>query len=82
MRSCIIHADSTVLGTDMEEFNPRHFMKDEGQKTQRQNPAAFRGFEGGTTLCPGRHFTTNEVLAVFSMLMMRYDMTPTEGEWS
>ena len=81
MPSRVIHTDSTLWGTDVDEFNPRRFMNDNGQKRQRPNPAAFRAFGGGTTLCPGRHFATNEVLAVVSMFVMRYDLTPTGGEW-
>lgn len=85
MPSRIIHKDSTLWGADVDEFNPRRFMKDEVQKTRngrRPNAAAFRAFGGGTTLCPGRHFATNEILAVVSMIVLRYDMTPTAGEWS
>ena len=33
-------------------------------------------------MCPGRHFATNEILAVVSMFVLRYEMTPTAGEWS
>jgi cytochrome P450 len=41
----------------------------------------FRVFGGGKTLCPGRHFATNEVLAVVAMFIVRLDMTPVGGEW-
>ena len=85
MPSRIIHKDPSIWGNDVDSFNPRRFMKGEPQKTgkgQRPNPAAFRGFGGGTTLCPGRHFATTEVLAVVTMFIMRYNMTPTTGEWS
>ncbi|KAA8567833.1 hypothetical protein EYC84_008288 [Monilinia fructicola] len=51
------------------------------KNAKRVNPAAFRGFGGGTTLCPGRHFATNEILAVLSMFIMRFDMKPRNGEW-
>lgn len=81
MPSRVIHTDPTLWGTDVDEFNPRRFMKDQGPRTKKTNPAAFRGFGGGTTLCPGRHFAANEVLAVVSMFVMRYDMIPTGGEW-
>lgn len=85
MPSRVIHKDESIWGSDVDEFNPRRFMKDEPQKTQdgrRPNATAFRAFGGGTTLCPGRHFATNEILAVVTMCIMRYDMTPTNGEWS
>ena len=62
-------------------------MKNEPQKTENgktPNPAAFRAFGGGTTLCPGRHFAATETLAVVTMFVMRYNMVPRagEGEWS
>jgi len=85
MLSRIIHKDPSIWGADVDEFHPRRFMKGETQKTEhgrRSNPAAFRVFGGGTTLCPGRHFATTEVLAVVTMFIMRYDMAPTAGEWS
>ena len=85
MPSRIIHKDASIWGSDVDEFNPRRFLKGEPQKTEngrRPNPAAFRAFGGGTTLCPGRHFATTEVLAVVTMFITRYDMVPTAGEWS
>ncbi len=85
MPSRIIHKDSSIWGKDVDEFNPRRFMKGETPRTEngrRPNPAAFRAFGGGTTLCPGRHFATMEVLAVVTMFIMRYDMAPTAGRWS
>ena len=85
MPSRVIHKDHAIWGSDVDEFNPRRFMKDEPQKTpggKRPNATAFRAFGGGTTLCPGRHFATNEILAVVTMCIMRYDMRPIAGEWS
>jgi len=88
MPSRIIHKDSSLWGTDVDEFNPRRFTKDpEAQKSgsganKRPNAAAFRAFGGGTTLCPGRHFAMNEVLAVTAMFVLRYDMVPAAGTWS
>ncbi|THV54588.1 hypothetical protein BGAL_0024g00540 [Botrytis galanthina] len=75
----VIHMDSKIWGPDVADFNPRRFLKDKNIK--RPNPAAFRTFGGGTTLCPGRHFATNEILAVVSMFVMRFDMRPAKGEW-
>lgn len=80
MPSRIIHKDPRLWGADVDDFNPRRFMKDGLQNEKRPNAAAFRAFGGGTTLCPGRHFATNEILAVVSMFVLRYDMTPTAEE--
>lgn len=88
MPSRIIHKDGSIWGTDVDEFNPRRFTKDpQAQKSdsgakKRPSPAAFRAFGGGTTLCPGRHFATNEVIAVTAMFVLRYDMVPAAGAWS
>lgn len=85
MPSRIIHKESSIWGKDVDAFNPRRFMKGETPRMEngrRPNPAAFRAFGDGTTLCPGRHFATTEVLAVVTMFIMRYDMAPTAGGWS
>jgi cytochrome P450 len=85
MPSRVIHKDASVWGNDVNEFNPRRFMKNEKHQTangKRPQAAAFRAFGGGTTLCPGRHFATNEILALVSMLVIRYDIAPTSGTWS
>ena len=83
--SRVLHKDSAIWGSDVDVFNPRRFMKGEVPKTEngkRPNPTAFRAFGGGTTMCPGRHFATAEILAVVTMFVMRYDMLPTTGEWT
>ena len=88
MPSRIIHKDPSLWGPDVEEFNPRRFMKDsEAQRSsskarKRPSPACFRAFGGGTTLCPGRHFATNEILALTAMFVLRFDMAPSAGTWS
>jgi cytochrome P450 len=85
MPSRVIHQDASIWGTDVDDFNPRRFMNDErhqSAKGKRPPAAAFRAFGGGTTLCPGRHFATNEILALVSMFVIRYDITPASGTWS
>ena len=84
MPSRVVHSDSSVWGTGADDFDPRRFLKhDAPQKSGKTPPpAAFRAFGGGSTLCPGRHFATNEVLAVTAMFVMRYDMVPSGGEWT
>lgn len=88
MPSRIIHKDSSLWGPDVDEFNPRRFLKDpEAQKSgsgtkKRPHAAAVRTFGGGTTLCPGRHFAMNEILALTAMFVLRYDMVPAAGTWS
>lgn len=73
------HSNPGVWGADVDEFNHERFLKQQGR--QRPNPVAFRGFGGGTTLCPGRNFATSEILQLVAMLLLRFDVHPAEGEW-
>lgn len=71
------HAKPDIWGSDVEEFNHRRFLP----QAKRHNPVAFRGFGGGTTLCPGRHFASTEILAFTAMLILRFDIKPVGGKW-
>ena len=84
MPNRIIHKDPTIWGDDVDNFLPRRFMKEQYGHGIRKRPAAaaFRAFGGGTTLCPGRHFATNEVLAMTSLFVLRYDISPANGTWT
>ncbi|CRG92635.1 25-hydroxycholesterol 7-alpha-hydroxylase [Talaromyces islandicus] len=79
MPSRIIHQDASLWGSSVADFNPRRFLPEETKNRPRD--VCFRAFGGGKTLCPGRHFATNEVLAVVAIFIARLDMTPVEGEW-
>ena len=82
--SLVLHEDASIWGPDAHTFAPKRFLKDDKHKAEgkkRPNPTAFRASGGGSTLCPGRHFATNKVLALTSMLILRYDIIPTNGKW-
>ncbi|KAL8775481.1 MAG: hypothetical protein Q9203_003801 [Teloschistes exilis] len=92
MPSAVVHTDPAVWGPDALDFNHKRFAVKAGSSStlsltpqqkgvKRPNPKAFRVFGGGTTLCPGRHFATTEILAMVLMFIMRYDLTPVEGRW-
>ncbi|KAH6610623.1 cytochrome p450 [Trichoderma cornu-damae] len=74
----IIHANSAIWGQDVGEFNPHRFLK-EKSKGDGFHPAAFRGFGGGKTLCPGRDFATNEILMFVAMIIHGVDLVAPEG---
>ncbi|KAI0431593.1 cytochrome P450 [Xylaria sp. FL1042] len=83
MPTIAIHTDPDVWGSDVLSFNYRRFLpisksKSDTQK-DRVSPAAFRSFGGGTTLCPGRHFATTQIIVWISMLVMRFDVEPSGG---
>lgn len=71
------HTDQSVWGSNVGIFDCERFLK----ANKRTNAVEFRGFGGGTTLCPGRHFATTEVLAYTAMFIMRFDIEPRHGRW-
>jgi len=73
----IMHQLKNVWGDDVNEFNPRRFL--ELTRSKDLHPAAFRSFGGGSTLCPGRHFATNEILVFVAMIILQFDFQPTVG---
>lgn len=79
MPSRVIHQDAGLWGPDVTQFNPRRFLAEE--KKNRPSDVCFRAFGGGKTLCPGRHFATNEILAVVALSIARFDMKPVGGAW-
>ncbi|KAH7303800.1 cytochrome P450 [Stachybotrys elegans] len=76
------HSDRDIWGDSWSEFNHQRFLRTQSTSTKRPNPVAFRGFGGGTSLCPGRHFATAEILLLAAMLIMRFDMHPLSGKWA
>ena len=88
MPSRIIHTDASIWGTNVENFEPRRFLKSStGPKpgdssNKRAQAAAFRSFGGGTTLCPGRQFAMNEMLVITAAFVLQFDLSPVGGIWS
>lgn len=72
-----IHQLKPVWGDDVDEFNARRFI--ELTRSKELHPAAFRAFGGGSTLCPGRHFATNEILVFVAMILLRFDIKASKG---
>ncbi|CZR51358.1 related to cytochrome P450 7A1 [Phialocephala subalpina] len=73
------HSLPSVWGDNVAEFDHKRFIR--SGTTKRPNPVAFRGFGGGTTLCPGRHFASTEILAFASLMVLRFDIKPVGGKW-
>ncbi|KAJ4349226.1 hypothetical protein N0V95_004762 [Ascochyta clinopodiicola] len=72
------HYDYERWGGDAEEYCYDRFT----DKTRpRVSNVSFRSFGGGTTLCPGRHFVTTELLAFAAMVLLRFEIVPAAGEW-
>ncbi len=86
-----VHSDARIWGSDVGEFNPRRFEKsingtlvENGstgtEKEKQVHPSAFRGFGGGSSLCPGRHFAQMEILGFTAMLALGFELGPVEGD--
>ncbi|KAI2472350.1 putative 25-hydroxycholesterol 7-alpha-hydroxylase [Annulohypoxylon bovei var. microspora] len=73
------HSNPAVWGENVDEFYHKRFMKQESSSKKRLSSIAFRGFGGGTTLCPGRHFATSEILLLATLLLLRFDIKPAGG---
>lgn len=73
------HTSIPAFGENVGQFQHKRFVRSSGRK--RPNPVAFRGFGGGTTLCPGRHFASTEVLAFVALSIVRFDFEPKDGKW-
>ncbi|KAJ2985007.1 hypothetical protein NUW58_g5764 [Xylaria curta] len=79
----VIHADRSIWGENVEEFDPSRFLEHKQQsgntKPNQIHPAAFRAFGGGKTLCPGRHFAMNEILSLVSLVVLMFDIEAPGG---
>jgi len=77
--SAVQHSDPTIWGPDVGEFKHRRFLR--SKNGTHPNPVAFRGFGGGTVLCPGRHFATTEILTFAALMVLQFDVRPMGGKW-
>ncbi|KAI0844455.1 cytochrome P450 [Daldinia vernicosa] len=71
--------DKTNSNSDAETLNPSVSSKPRQKQNNAFHPAAFRAFGGGKTLCPGRHFAMNEILAFVALVVLQFDMKPARG---
>lgn len=73
------HSNPAIWGDDVEHFNHTRFLTQRAGSGGKQRATAFRGFGGGVTLCPGRHFATSEILLLTTMLLLRFNLQPVSG---
>lgn len=78
MPAQIIHNDPSIWGSDVATFEPKRFLT----KPTHVPKAALRAFGGGSSLCPGRHLVTDQILALVAMFVMRFEMIPLAGKWT
>ncbi|KAL8994943.1 MAG: hypothetical protein Q9188_006928, partial [Gyalolechia gomerana] len=72
-----VHFDPDIWGSDVEEFDEKRFAKappnshdrHTNKASNKVSSTAYRGFGGGATICPGKHFAI-EGIAVFVALVV------------
>jgi hypothetical protein len=73
------HSERKVYGDSVDDFDHKRFIR---TGIKRLNPVGFRGFGGGSTLCPGRHFASTEIIAFVALMVLRFDVRPKRGFWA
>ncbi|CAG7852635.1 SubName: Full=Related to cytochrome P450 7B1 {ECO:0000313/EMBL:CCA73842.1} [Serendipita indica DSM 11827] len=70
------HMNPEIFGDDCDKFVPDRFLRD-GKEPGKLNPGirSVRAFGGGNTLCPGRHFATNEVFSAVVTIFNTFDIS-------
>jgi cytochrome P450 len=79
IHGAVQHTSVPAYGENAQDFQHNRFVRSPGVK--RPSPVAFRGFGGGSALCPGRHFASTEVLAFVALMIARFEFEPTKGSW-
>ena len=89
----VMHSDPSIWGSDVKDFQPRRFLKQHDADTKKSGASsveegnkfkqstAYRPFGGGSSMCPGRHFVTLEVMVLTAYIVLQFDMVPTNGPW-
>ena len=75
----VVHSDANLWGATVDSFDHHRFMD-----IKRHTPtSSFRPFGSGSSMCPGRHFSTNVILSLAVMIVLQFDVSPTdtEGLW-
>lgn len=75
------HTDTSIWGDDAHHFDHLRFTRRAEAGGKRVNRAAFRVFGDGRHLCPGRHFTNTQIVALAALLVLQFDVRPVGGEW-
>lgn len=72
--------NSTRRSEDKAEYRAEYTTASKWAERPEKSPAC-RIFGGGSTLCPGRHFASQEVLSLVAMILMRFEVRPVKGCW-
>ncbi|KAL8940796.1 MAG: hypothetical protein Q9216_002622 [Gyalolechia sp. 2 TL-2023] len=51
------------------------------RKVMPTTATAYRGFGGGATICPGKHFAVDGIAVFVALVVLRYDIFPVRLGW-
>lgn len=75
-----VHHNKEIWGPSADIFDHLRFLSS-GSKKNLSSTSAFRPFGAGVTMCPGRHFSTNVILSLVVMVLLKFDVEPVDGYW-
>lgn len=77
------HTSEDAWGSSVYQFDHLRFMKGAlARERRRTDHTAYRAFGGGHTMCPGRHFSTTEIIAFAALMVLQFDVAPVgDGTW-
>ncbi|KAM5455773.1 putative cholesterol 7alpha-monooxygenase [Microsporum audouinii] len=78
MPAAVINRDESVWGPTPDDFNPQQFL---APGVKRHKASAFMSFGTSPHICAGRHFATGEILALITMLILQFDISPVGDGW-
>ncbi|KAJ3516449.1 hypothetical protein NM208_g14840 [Fusarium decemcellulare] len=80
-----LHSMEEVWGPDADNFNPERFLdndKNFDKAASKARRVSYIPFGSGRHLCPGRNFAFAENLGFMATLLLGYDISPINGDWS
>ncbi|KAF3092467.1 hypothetical protein TWF569_008506 [Orbilia oligospora] len=84
--SLLVQMEEEYWGKDVNEFNPDRWLPYPGEdptvatKRIREFQSKLRPFGGGTTVCPGRHFASQEIQAIVAVLVTAFEWDTAGGK--
>ena len=80
-----VNKEEAVWGRSAQQFDSSRFStsvtKEKEPTVEKPRATSYISFGTSPNMCPGRHFAAGEILALVVMLILRYDITPTAGNW-
>ncbi|KAL8778771.1 MAG: hypothetical protein Q9213_007251 [Squamulea squamosa] len=79
--SAELHNNTSVWGSSCKEFDPQRFMQHSVNGANKA-ASAYRAFGGGSSLCPGRFLSKNEIMIILVIVVLQYDLYPQGEKWT